>query len=122
MRRRHASGKSRQATIAQPATSFTVYIEDNFRAFMDDEPDVLGTYPTYADAATAAARCVDDSLRDLAKPGMTARQLLDAYKTFGDALVIRPPSPTGKSFSAAAHAYDAVDAIIAALPTEGAGS
>ncbi|MBU4611783.1 hypothetical protein IMZ29_14935 [Achromobacter sp. GG226] len=122
MRRRPCSGKSSKAGVSQRATSFTVSIEDNFHAFMDDEPNVLGNFATYPHAAAAAETRVENSLRDLAKPGMTARQLLDAYETFGQAPVIRPPAPTGKSFSAMSYACDAAEAIIAALQNEDVSS
>lgn len=112
-----AKRKARAPKSAAPSSSdasFTVYIADNFRAFTDDEPDVLGTYATYEAAAAAAAEHVNATLHAQAKPGMSVRQLLETYQTFEDAPYVSPPPASGKTFSARVHAENVAEAVIAA--------
>ena len=59
-------------------------IDDNFHYMDKDARTEAGMFVT-AEAAIAACRgIVDDSLRNLLAPGMTASDLLAQYRLFGD--------------------------------------
>jgi hypothetical protein len=65
-------------------TRYRVMVDDNFHYMDESERTELGVFDS-AEAALAAGRAVvERSLRDLFKPGMSAAELFDHYKQFGD--------------------------------------
>jgi len=63
---------------------YEVYVDDNFHYMEDDERSLDGTF---SDCDAAVARCkqiVESSLQAQYQPGMTAEQLFESYKSFGD--------------------------------------
>ena len=63
---------------------YQVYVDDNFHYMDESERYLAGVYD---DCQTASGRCreiVDGSLVNEYKQGMSARELLDRYKSFGN--------------------------------------
>jgi hypothetical protein len=61
--------------------AYEVWISDNFG---EDGSLLRGTYPSAERALAQAQKLIELSLRDLVKPGMSADDLFQQYKTFGD--------------------------------------
>ena len=79
--------------------AFTVFVDDNFHYQDEDEREVHGVYGSYEEALAAARAIVEKSVRNQFRPGMTALNLWDRYRDFGDDPYIRP-EPEGQRFSA----------------------
>jgi hypothetical protein len=73
---------------------YKVLIDDNFH-FMNEE--YRGTGGEFATAAEAIAECkeiVDECLKPMLQPGMTAAALYEQYEGFGDDPFVVPSIPT----------------------------
>jgi hypothetical protein len=66
------------------SSKYQVYVDDNFHYMDESERYLAGVYD---DCRAAVERCkeiVDRSLLNEYKQGMSAKELLDRYKSFGD--------------------------------------
>jgi hypothetical protein len=63
---------------------YKVLVDDNFDYMDEDRRYEHGVYPTVEEAISACKRIVDSNLAGFLKPGMTASELYDAYRGFGD--------------------------------------
>jgi hypothetical protein len=88
------------ATNPDPSGKFTVFVDDNFHYMDASERYREGEFDTYAAAVAACQAIVDDFLVMNHRAGMSAGELLAAYKTFGEDPFIVPGPPEGPSFSA----------------------
>jgi len=73
---------------------YEVYVDDNFHYMEDDERSLDGTFE---DCESATARCkqiVESSLQAQHRSGMTAGELFERYKSFGDDPSIKSPDGT----------------------------
>jgi hypothetical protein len=64
--------------------SYRVMVDDNFHYMDEAERTEAGTFATAEEAIAVCRGIVDDSLRQLLAPGMTASGLLAQYHLFGD--------------------------------------
>ncbi len=96
------------------AASYRVLVDENAH-FMDaDERWELGTFDTAEAAISACKRMVDEDLRELRKPGMTAAELIERYRSFGDDPFIVPINGAPPvEFSAWDYAEERATAICA---------
>ena len=94
--------------------SFTVMVADNFHYGDEDETYSLGTFDELDAAASAAMHIVDEYLESAFKPGMTAAELYDSYKSFGEDPYIVPADPDEYRFSAWEYAEQRSAAICSA--------
>jgi hypothetical protein len=101
------------ATNPDPPARFTVFVNDNFHPTDPLERYSQRGFHTYAAAVAACEAIVDDFLAANHRPGMTAGELLDAFKTFGEEPFIVPAPPAGPSFSAWDYAGRRCSAICA---------
>jgi len=79
---------------------YVVMVDDNFHYMDEDERYRLGEF---ADAAVAIAQCrriVDEYLESAFKPGMSAEQLWESYRGFGEDPFILSVNATPVHFSA----------------------
>ena len=63
---------------------YQVYVDNNFHYLDESERYLAGSY---ADCETALKKCVEiveNSLLNEYKPGMSERELVDRYKSFGE--------------------------------------
>ena len=93
---------------------FTVMVADNFHYGDADETYALGNFDNLDTAVSAAMRIVDEYLESAFKPGMTAAELYDSYKSFGEDPYIVPADPDEDRFSAWEYAKQRAAAICAA--------
>ncbi len=71
-------------------TDFEVFVDDNFH-YMDEEARYrLGSFASYSDALARAKAIVDEFLNEGHCPGMTSRELYEAYTGFGEDPFIVP--------------------------------
>ncbi len=63
---------------------YRVIVDDNFHYMQEDERYEAGTFGSYAEALAKCKEIVEASLRQMAKPEMTADELYSSYVTFGD--------------------------------------
>ena len=63
---------------------FRVRVADNFHYMDKSSSYTLGEFDTYELAEIRCKKVVDESLCEAHEAGMTAKQLFDAYKCFGD--------------------------------------
>ena len=63
---------------------FKVYVDDNFHYMDASERTTHGSFATAEEAVEACKRIVKQSVRSNLKSGMTADELYDSYKMFGD--------------------------------------
>jgi len=79
---------------------YVVMVDDNFHYMDEDERYRHGEF---ADAGVAIEHCrqiVDEYLESALKPGMSAEQLWDSYKSFGEDPFIQSVDVTPVRFSA----------------------
>ena len=79
---------------------WVVFVDDNFHYMDEQEKYRLGSYGSYEAAEAVCRRVVDRSLAGLLQPGMTAEELWQQYRCFGEDPFIRGPEPSGETFSA----------------------
>ena len=97
---------------------YKVLIDDNFH-FMDESERLLhGVFATADEAIAACRRIVDECLKPMLQPGMTATALYEQYKGFGDDPFIVPVESTDApvAFSAWAYAKERCDVLGAKTP------
>jgi hypothetical protein len=70
--------------------SYRVVVDENFHFMDPDERREIGIFDSAEDALAACRRIVENDLRDFRKPGMSAKELIAAYHTFGDDPFIVP--------------------------------
>ena len=75
---------SSPAPSSSPHTRYVVYVDDNFHFMDEEERYKLGEFDTEEEALQACRRIVDEFLIANHKPGMTAEEFIDMYKTFGE--------------------------------------
>ncbi len=69
--------------------AYRVFIDDNFH-YMDEEYRTFyGKFDTCEEATRVCMYFVNESLRDLYQPGMTAEALFQRYRDFGEDPFIR---------------------------------
>ena len=83
-----------------------VLVDDNFHYMDEEERYHLASYPSYEAAVAACRRVVDACLVALFKPGMSAEDLWQHYRSFGEDPFVRGPQTSGPSFSAWAYAKE----------------
>jgi hypothetical protein len=74
---------------------FTVYVDDNFHYMDESERYTLGEFDTEAEAIQAAKAIVDEFLESGYSSGVSAKELFDGYKMYGE-----DPWISGVKFSA----------------------
>ena len=89
---------------------YEVYVDDNYHFMDEDERTSYGQFETLDEAIAKCRAIVDASLRHLCKPGMSVRDLFDAYCAFGD-----DPWVKGGAFNAWHYARERCAAICAAV-------
>jgi len=98
----------RPATAPKPegAGKYRVLVDDNFDYTDESRRWERGQYDTLEEAIAACREMVDACLRDSYKPGMTAEELEQAYRMFGDDPFI--PGVDRETFSAWTYASQRV--------------
>jgi hypothetical protein len=95
---------------------YRVMVDDNFHYMDKDERYEHGTFATAEEALAISRGIVEESLRSLLVPGMTAAELLAQYRSFGDdPFVVAADGATDVKFSAADYAQSAAPALINTL-------
>jgi hypothetical protein len=97
---------------------YKVLIDDNYH-FMDESERIQhGVFATADEAIAACKRIVDECLKPMLQPGMTATALCDQYKGFGDDPFIVPvdPNDTPVGFWAWAYAEERCQVLGAKTP------
>lgn len=64
--------------------SFRVLVDENSHYMDEEERYEAGLFPTAEAAVEAARRIVDEYLISAHRAGMTAEQLFESYKSFGE--------------------------------------
>ena len=91
---------------------YKVMVDDNFHYMDEDERRELGTFATAEEALAACRKLVDDCLASEFKPGMSADELYDRYKLFGDdPFIVTMPGAETAAFSAWLYAHERAQAI-----------
>ncbi len=91
---------------------YKVMVDDNFHYMDESERYELGIFATAEDAIAACRTLVDGSLAHLHEAGMTATELFDRYKSYGeDPFVAGPPEESRIAFSAWTYAKERAQAI-----------
>jgi hypothetical protein len=87
---------------------YTVLVDDNFHYMNEAERYELGEFETWDTALAAAQQIVDRFLASAVRPGMTAEELYDHYRGFGEDPFIVPATATDerRAFSAWSYAKD----------------
>jgi hypothetical protein len=99
-------------------TRYRVLVDDNFHDMDDDERTEFGVFETEANALAACRDIVDRSLRHHYRSGMTAAELLEQYRSFGDdPFVLIDGAGAKVTFSA----WDYAESRCAAICAERAG-
>ena len=108
------SGK-RNSTHAM--SKYKVMIDDNFHYMEEDERRELGTYGSVEEALAACRNVVDAWLAANYKPGMSAAELIEQYRSFGDDpfIVALPGVALEAKFSAWDYAATRAQAMCAGL-------
>ena len=83
--------------------SYIVYVDDNSHYMDEDERYLLGTYENCETAISKCKDIVDQFLHDGYKDGMTAKELFDNYRSFGEDPWVFHPTGSCK-FSAFTYA------------------
>lgn len=81
---------------------YVVMVDDNFH-YMDEDEDERYRHGEFADAGVAIEHCrqiVDEYLESALKPGMSAEELWDSYKSFGEDPFIQSVDVAPVRFSA----------------------
>jgi hypothetical protein len=86
---------------------YKVLIDDNFHYMDEDERHEHATFPTAEEAVAACRRLVDAWLVRNHKPSVTATELYEQYRSFGeDPFVVSPPGGEDVKFSAWGYARE----------------
>ena len=85
------------------AEKYSVFVDDNYHAYDEDERYLKGEYGTLEEAIAVSKKIVDAFLENLYRPGMTAKELLDGYRGYGEDPFIMP-GEGGVPFSAWGYA------------------
>lgn len=87
---------------------FQVIVADNFHYMDDDESYVHGGFDTLETAIEASKAIVDENLSHMIKvnPRLTAAQLFDHYRSFGDDPYVRGARSDRVPFSAWKYAEE----------------
>jgi site-specific recombinase XerC len=103
-----ARGRFTAGTPAQGeaiVSGYKVLIDDNFH-FMDESERVLhGVFATADEAIVACKLIVDECLKPMLQPGMTATALYEQYNGFGDDPFIVPVDPNDAPLAFSAWEY-----------------
>jgi hypothetical protein len=94
-------------------SGYKVLIDDNYH-FMDESERIQhGVFATAEEAITACKHIVDECLKPMLQPGMTATALYEQYKGFGDDPFIMPVDSNGApvDFSAWDYAKERCDVL-----------
>lgn len=83
--------------------TYTVYVDDNFHFADESERRFVGDFADCESAVACCTRIVESSLRELYHDGMTAAELLNDYKLYGDDPWVSSPD-RNCTFSAWTHA------------------
>ena len=95
--------------------TFTVLIDDNYH-FMDEDERATGpSFATYGEAVSWCQTFLERHLEELAKPGMSAADLIAGYRSFGDDPWITP-EPEGTHFSAWDFVEEIAERVCARSP------
>lgn len=92
---------------------YIVLVDDNFHYMDEDERYTLGEFDDAAIAVEHCRRIVDEYLDSAFTPGMSASQLWESYKTFGEDPFIRSIDVPKVSFSAWDYAKERCQALCA---------
>jgi hypothetical protein len=84
---------------------YKVLIDDNYHFSNEDERIQHGVFATADEAIAACKLIVDECLKPMLRPGMTATALYDVYKGFGDDPFIVPVNPNDAPVGFSAWAY-----------------
>ena len=90
--------------MTEPASSYTVFVDDNFHYMDESERYQQGVYETLEKAVSACKTIVDEFLRSSHEPGITSDKLLTKYLMFGEDPWISPGPPD--AFRARDYARD----------------
>lgn len=83
---------------------YTVFVDENSHYMDKSERYKNGDYSSEREAVLVCRKIVDDYLLSAYKSGMTADQLYESYKNFGDDPFIRGVDESGTGFSAWTYA------------------
>jgi hypothetical protein len=97
---------------------YKVLIDDNFHYTNEDYRENGGVFATADEAVAACKLIVDECLKPMLGPGMTAKALYEQYEHFGDDPFVMPidPKDAPVDFGAWEYAKERCEAIIAGLP------
>jgi hypothetical protein len=84
---------------------YTVLIDDNFHYQDESERITHGTFATAVEAIAECKRIVDEDLKGLLQPGITAPALYARYMGFGDGPFVVPVDPNDPRVPFSAPAY-----------------
>jgi hypothetical protein len=84
---------------------YKVLIDDNFHYMNEEYRDTAGVFETAAEAIAECKEIVDDCLKPMLQPGMTAAALYEQYEGFGDDPFIVPVDPNDAPVAFSAWAY-----------------
>lgn len=97
---------------------YDVLVADNFHYMDSSETFTKGSYPNLETAMVACRQMVEDYLRSVYRPGMTAAELYSSCTAFGDDPYIVGPdiTPGAVPFSAWNYAKQCSEEICAVAP------
>jgi len=70
--------------VGADSSKYRVYVDDNFHYMDESERYLAGVYDDCQSAIERCREIVDRSILNEYKQGMSARALLERYKSFGD--------------------------------------
>jgi hypothetical protein len=109
------SSRTAQGNDQTQMSKYKVLVDDNFHYMEEDARTELGTYDSVEEALAACRNIVDAWLAANYKPGMSAKELIEQYRSFGDDpfIVGLPGVPEQVKFSAWDYAAERAQAMCA---------
>lgn len=85
-------GRRADSSVERDLVTYKVLVDDNFHRYDESERYIFGEFQTYEIAVEACKKIVDDYLVSHYKVGISADELFESYKGFGEDPFIRPAS------------------------------
>ena len=90
---------------------YVVFVDDNYHYMDESERYQWRGFPTCAEATAACRGIVDAYLESAYRPGMSAAELWDSYRSFGEDPFIRAPGDPACTFAAWTYARARCDVL-----------
>jgi len=116
--RRQSPPQSGPSPTPSSDLPFTVFVDDNYHVYDEDERYTHGVYATYSEALAVCKAIVDKWLTESYTPGKSADQLYEGYVGYGEDPFIVGPDTGEERFSAWGYAKQRCAEICPPNPAE----